>query len=789
MITLALAIAAATTIFAIYNATVYRPARTMNSDGVYSVMQPSVLFAHIEPAQLRALRDYPPESLDAVVGRSLSEVVIQHQQQARKTFAEVLDGDFGAVFKTRPVLGRLLDARDDAAGVRSAVISQAVWESWFGNRPGLSGNERIKINGHSFHVVGVMPRAVTSHIASDAWIAAQAALPLRSERERRFNWWTTYVRAKRGVTKEQATTDIAASIRHAPVKSGKEGVRLFGYQRRTMIETQVYGLVGLLLAAACANLTNLVYARMAQRRSEIAVRMALGAGRVRVARTFLLEIALIGGAAALAGYALAYAATQLISSAFPTLRSGGWTTADWSMFRDLRPDLRVAMFAVIASAAVAMALAVLVAWSLGRVPAARSLASNGGSTATGSGGRRFRSALVAIQVTVAVVLVMGAGVWLISARKEIDRTVPFSSARYAAAHLGTFRLDLAYQRYNDTRGAAFHGAILDTVRKVPGVHHAALASGFPGAGRADRNRPSPMYFIVDEGDRVLSGRPPSVQGTYASVSTGFLDTAGLPLIQGRDFGHTDVEGADLVVLVSESIASMLFPKGDAVGRRVIFNHDRKPRTIVGIFRDPLVTRQERWMVAQNILALVPMTQHYRPEVLVLVRSEIPGAAVQASAAAAAALDSDLAIFDIGTLEEVLLAELAPLRAITQALSALGALSLLFAALGIYGVMSFFVSTRVREFGVRMALGASPTNVLRHVFKEARLLLLFGLLCGVFLMAVAERVLDHKIARLMPNAVETWIGAIALVLVSGLIATYFPARRASRTDPTVALREL
>jgi hypothetical protein len=273
------------------------------------------------------------------------------------------------------------------------------------------------------------------------------------------------------------------------------------------------------------------------------------------------------------------------------------------------------------------------------------------------------------------------------------------------------------------------------------------------------------------------------------VSSDFLKTIRLPLLDGREFTPFDADGAPLVALISETVAGMLYPQGGAVGRRLLFNTDRKSREIVGVFQDPLVSQQEPWMVPQNILVLVPLAQHYQSEVMIALSAERPGGLLEPAAAAIAAVDPDLAIFDAATVEEALLAESAPIRAAAQGISVLGALALIFAALGIYGVMSFFVSTRVREFGIRLALGATPFTVLRHVFKEARLLLLFGLLCGVFLMAIAERLLDSRIVRMMPNAVEMWVVAIALVLVTGLIATYFPARRASKTDPIIALREL
>ena len=785
VVTLTLAVAAATTVYSVYNALVLRPARVMNWDGVYQVMQPTVVWREIERPQIRALREYQPVAVEALVSLTWRPVVLEHQQRAIRSYAEATDGDIAGVFKLRARTGRLLDRRDDAPGMRSAVVSAAVWERWFGGRREMHGHESLKINGATFTIVGVMPPGIGT-FGADVWIPATTLAAIEKE-EARLRWWRTFVRPRPDVSVAQLTSAIAAVLSQVPTETGARGARLhrgrgFGVMRSEA--TQVFGLAGLLMLAACVNLTNLAYARIAQRRSEIAVRLALGAGFVRVIRMFVLEIIAMAATAAFGGYLLALAALRLLTAVFPTFRRD-----EWGLFLDLRPDWHVAVFAVGTSASVALVLCVVVATNLSRLSGVRAFASAASATTTGTGGRRFRSTLVAIQVTIAVALVMGSGLWLVAARKQLDRALDFSEFRFTTSRLATLRLDFAYQGYSDTRGRDLQVRALEAVRRVPGVDTAALSTGIPGASAAQSARPSPMFLIADEEGRVLSGPPPSVQGSYAAASSGFLNTIGLPLVRGRDFGPPDVDGAALVALISESVAVMLFPKGDALGRRLLFNTDKRPRTIIGIFRDPLISARERWMVQQNILVLVPMTQHYRREIMIVVRSNHPAAALEASASSVASLDPALAVFDAAPVEEALLAETAPYRASAKGVSALGALSLLFAALGVYGVMSFFVSTRIREFGIRMALGASPAAVLRHVFYEARLLLLFGLLCGTFLMAVVERVLDHRIARLMPNAVETWIASIVLVLVTGLVATAFPARRAARTDPLVALREL
>lgn len=784
LITLTLAIAAATTVFAVYNAVVYRPSQTMDYENVFQVYQELVLHRDLEPVQIDALRKNTPEVVEAFAARTWRPVILQSGQRALNAYLEVVNGDLGRTFRIRPRTGRLFDHRDEAAGVRSTVVSAALWQRWFGGREVVTDHDSLRINGIEFRVIGVMPVGVGSF--TDVWVTDSAA----SEVFAADPTWTTrprwtFVRARGSVTPLALSESITAAVAHVSTSTGERSVRaLRSRARTTALDLQVLGIAGLLVLAACVNLTNLVYARIAQRRTEVAVRLALGGGRLRVIRTFVVEILIVTLIAIVAGYALAAAATGLISAAFPTFRQD-----QWGQFVDLSLDLRVVIFSGLIAVLSAAVLSIIAAISAGRTPAARALAASAGPMTTGLAGRRFRYSLVALQVTVALVLVMGAGLWLLAAQRSIERALEYSDFRYDTAQLATLRVDMVYQKYSPTHGASLQVQVLDGARRVPGVQAAALSSGLPGAGGKDTNRALPMYLIADTGDRVLSGRVPSVQGTYAAVSDGFLETIGLPLLKGRGFRPTDGDTTPLVMLVSESVASMLFPGVDAIGRRILFNTDKRPREIVGIFRDPLVSTKERWMAMQNIVVLVPIQQHYRDGVMLVVRSERPDGAIEAVASALAVVDPQLALFDAASVEEALLAETAAFRAATKGMAALGALSLLFAALGIYGVMSFFVSTRVREFGIRLALGASPRAVLLHVFSEARLLLLVGLLLGVFLMASVERVLDNRIVRMMPNALEMWITAIVLVLVTGLIATYFPARRASRTDPMVALREL
>ena len=775
VLTLAIAIGAGAAIFALFDALVNRPARILDRSGVYYVAQVSKFreYSPLVDDQVRALRADLPESAGAMLAVTSARVVVQRVGAAERTSVQLVEGDYSTVFRIAPQAGRLFTATDFGAGSRVAVVSDRLWRSWYAGRRDVLGATSVVVNEESFTVIGVMPRGFAGMQNDiDLWLPA-AALPMLDGISAPGPW-SVYVRERPGADPDQLAAEISGVVstvaspipgaqpRIFPAEDAPDLVRW----RLSQLRPQMYGAVALLLLAACANLANMLYGRVTQRAGETAVRLALGAGPMAVVRIFAVEIMVIAASGGVLGFAMALWGTNVVARSLPL------TAEPTPGFQaDLTPGMMTIVFVGVAIGIVTLLLSASTAWQVGRVPPMRHLAA-AGSTGAPRSSRRFRVALVSVQVTVAVVLVLGCGLLLISARSTLNREIDFSGFAYPVTGLASASVDLSYHGYNEVRGRAFQAELLAEVRRLPGIEGAALTTGLPG-GASGRGGVEVMHFMAAEIHGQRSGQERRMDGTYAAVSEGFPRMAGLEVRAGRPFGAADRDGAPLVALVTENVASVLWPRGDAIGRHVVFSTDRKPREVVGVIANPLIDSLPSRLARRNALVLVPLAQEYRPDIMLLLRSPSASAAAEAASATVHRIDPTVATF----------------HAAAAAVSALGALAVLFAALGIYGVVTFFVSTRLREFGIRRALGATSGQINRLVFDEALHLLLVGLLCGVFVTAVGERILQHNLGGMMPNAVATWAVAICLVLVTGLLAASLPARRAGRVDPNVALREL
>jgi hypothetical protein len=316
---------------------------------------------------------------------------------------------------------------------------------------------------------------------------------------------------------------------------------------------------------------------------------------------------------------------------------------------------------------------------------------------------------------------------------------------------------------------------------------------------------------TDRPSRYVKPYHHKVNGTMVAASPGYLQTLGLRVREGRDIAASDSDGAELVVLISRNLAAGLWPGGAALGRRLMFGNEGYWRTVVGLFDDPVAPRAnigpKEWVSFNMVIA--PYEQRHptetqaqlsdaartspprgRPrETLIVVRSANARGQLDAIRKQVAALDPDVAMFDAATVDESILASVAPVRAGQLLMGGLGAAALAIAVLGIYAVVSFMVARRTREFGIRIALGAARGQVLKMVFDDALHLLLVGLFAGVFVSAVAERFIDKRMFGLLPNEISTWVIVLLGVLTAGLAAALIPARRAASVDPNVALRDL
>lgn len=804
VLTLALGIAGNTVFFAAVNATVFRPIRATRADGLFYVryIHKQRSSGPLTAAQFRRLEADSPDAIARLgsIETMAFPVVVSLPGRAERVDAEVVTSGYPLALDLVPQAGRMFLPEDDVTDTSlNAIISDRLWREWLQGDRAAIGRVTFGLNARRFTIVGVAPRgfrglAGSSYGTADIWITPSAADVIEGGKPsalRRFGYWMTFVRPKPGVPLAAAESAIHSALTAAPTDPdpAQIAIRLVpasavvGTDRLTSAGHAIIGLSSLLLVAACANLANMLFARGAQRAAEVAVRLSLGASRLQVFGLFVLESTLIAVMAAVTGLALALAATAAVGSAFPSLRG-----RHFSLTVDLTPDHRVFLFALAAGTLAALGVGIATAWRATAVEPLRALAASAAGTGATRGGRALRLGLVAVQVMAAVMLLMGAGLFVRATETALDRTLLFD-----AGPLATARVDLRMHGYHPAGGRVFFDRALIALRAVPGVEHAALTDSFPVG---DYSAPTTVDFRterdvkgVDGVVRRIEGASRTVRGGYAAVSTGFLETIGLPLRRGRDINPSDQDTTPLVAIVNETAARLLWPDQDPIGKRLMFGNDGKWRTIVGLSGDPIVVTSASPLNSPANLVLVPAAQEYRPEMLLVVRSHRPAALLEPIRGAIRGIDENVAVFDVATADDSIMAWAAPLHAAAVLTASLGLVSLTIATLGVYGVIAYVVSLRTREFGIRMALGARPAQVVKMVVDDAVHLLLVGLCAGVFVTAIAERYIASQRLKFMPNEISTWVTVLLLMVVVGIGAALLPATRASRIDPNVALREL
>jgi putative ABC transport system permease protein len=694
-----------------------------------------------------------------------------------------------------PILGQNLLPEDEKFGQhRVILLSYGLWQRRFGGDPNVVGRQ-INIGGRPFLIRGVMPKDMpffNNNPQVDLW--GPISFAPDDNMDSRNNHFVQLVgRLKPGVSVEQARADMnrinAALESQFKENQGQLAVtvplqeQLVGDSRRALLVLMTG--VGFVLLVACANIANLVLARTASRERELAIRVSLGAGRWRLVRQLIIEalpFGLIGGAA---GIVLAYWILNLIQTLLPsTLPRQNPIALDW----------RVLAFAIGLSLLSVVFFGVLPALGLRDLDSRDRLTDGGRSMTTGRRRSWIRSALVTAQVALALVLLAGAGL-MIRTLRNLNHT----DAGFTPDNLLTMRLPVPGAKYpDDAKQLDFYERLLQRVRSAPGVQSAAAGSQLPlgfGSGLGKN------FSIEGRSLATSLSQVPNVQ--FLLVSPDYFRTAGIKLVSGREFTVHDIENAPQVAIVNETIARQFFSNEEPVGRRIWMGPPEnllpppppgeplqpfKRRSIIGVARDVKdgpITEQPRPTV------YVPYYQADRegwvPMALLLRTSTAPTAYIGTMREIVRDLDPDQPVANVATGQELLGRRLSDPRFNTLLLASFGGLGLLLAAIGIYGVVSFLVTQRTPEFGIRMALGASRTNVLKLVLGKAMLLSLIGVGVGLIASLFLTRLMRELIYGVGPADPLTLI-AVALVLgFITMIASYIPARRATKVDPLVALR--
>ena len=665
------------------------------------------------------------------------------------------------------------------------VLGHSLWQSEFNSDPGIIGRD-LRIDGESWKVVGVMPakfafpdRDVQLYVP----FAFTQAQQQDSERGNEFS--DSVARLAPGADMAQVKAQCDAIIRRNLERIGALGEDGAGFRAfveasgftvtaqslRTALAGEnseilllLQGAVALVLLIVCANLANLLLTRLSSRRKELSIRAALGAGRRRIVRQLLIEtmmLALIGG---FVGLLIAFAGARLVAS------SG--LVPNWI---EITPDLRTIGFGLGLSLLSVLLFGLFPVLSMLGSPTRESLVEGGRMGGGGRSANRTRRLLVVLQLGLAVTLLAGSGLLLRSFSKVLGENPGFESADTLTAAIN---MPEAHYPDNPARLRAF-ARILESARNIPGVESAALGSGVPFDGRAGG-----ASYRIEGGD--TGGAPP--HGHALSVDGNYFKALGIPLLRGRSFSRDDWDNATKVVVIDQLFEHKRFPAGDAIGSRLDMGRPSEHDfyTIVGV----VGTAKFGDLAAGDVEETYYFNFADSPDdsVMLTLRTSVPPASLaDPLRSAISQVDADLPVFELRTMQERINLSLAGRRVPMQLISVFAAIALVLAGLGVYGVLAFAVAQKSGEFGVRMAIGASVSQIYRHVISDGAVLIGFGIGLGVLGAIALGLLLRNQLFGVGSVDLPSLIAVVSVLGLTAFIACWLPARRAAATDPMVALR--
>ena len=677
-----------------------------------------------------------------------------------------------------PVMGRDFQADDDrAGGPNVTIVTNAFWRRRLGGDPGVIGRT-IMLDDNSYVIIGVMPAGFENVLAplGELWAPLQYNTSFTADSREWGHHLRMMTRLRAGISIDQATRELD-QIAHTPVPefqrvpwaSLQSGLLVSSLQHNVTADVRpallaVLGAVLLVLAIACVNVTNLLLARGAYRRGEFAMRAALGADRSRLVRQLLTEslvLAAVGGAL---GMVVAEVGIRAVVALSP---------AGLPRVSAIRVDAAVLMFALVITTLIGVSIGVIPALHASREDLRVGLQQ--GSRRTASGQRTTRAGLVVAEVAIALVLLVSAGLLL----RSIERLFAVPTG-FDTSHLLTMQVQESGLRYrSDSARVRFFEQSLDEAKRVPGVASAAYTSLLPLSGDID------VYGVHFESDQNAKDQGAALR--YA-VTPDYFAAMHIPLLRGRLLDAHDVSGAPRAVVLNESFAKRRFPKGDALGQRLQFGPEEGQwYSVVGVVGD--VRQTSLSLGDENAIYTTIGQWHWVDQLMSLVvraRGDAP-ALTSALRRAIWSVDKNQPIVRVATMDQLLATSQANRRFALVLFEAFGVVALLLAAVGIFGVLSGGVTERLREIGVRSALGASSADILTLVVRQGMTLTSLGIGIGLGGSLLASRALVtllFGVSRLDPI---TYAGVVVLLLVVALAASWAPAWRASRVDPAITLR--
>ena len=779
LLTLALGIGANTAIFSVINAVLLRPLPYPEADRLVWLNErheqiPARWISYPNFLDWRG-RNQSFESVALIRGWQMT---LTGGGEAQSVNARMVTADYFRVMQVRPMLGRDFNTEEDTFGAaRVAVLGHAFWQTQFGSDPDIVGKP-ITLDNQSFTVIGVMPAEFQHQGPPAMWVSTEQYAEPGSGWFRREDRVAGLViaRLKREITIEQARADMKSIeqqlISEYPMQNGGNTIRVVTLQESIVGDSRqqlllLFAAVGVVLLIACANVANLLLARAATRKREFAVRAAMGASRPRLLRQLLIEsllLAVLGGAFSL--LLARWCVDLLVRFAPEDLPRMAGITIGW----------QVLGFALGLSVLTGIIFGIAPAWQSTKTDLHETL-KEGGRTATDARGGRLRNAFAVAEVALAMMLLVGAGLLI----KSLAR-LQHSDPGFNSQNVVTMRL-LPRQAYTGrAQLTEFYSQALERISALPGVEAACvLNDDLPGLEPGWQND-----IIPEVNGEYLKIKPGELINVDWGIVTGdYFKTMRIPILQGRSFSAQEGTRGGKVVLIDEQLARQFWPQGDAVGKHIKYE-SRDAHEIIGVVGD---VRNYGSETPGRIKMYTPFGRWPLPSSTLAVRTAGVDATslIPAIKGEVRAINLNVPINEIATLEDRLGRHIAPRRFITWLLGLFAAVALVLAAIGIYGVMSYSVTERTHEIGVRRALGAQDSDVLKLVMRRGLVMTLTGAVIGLVTSVALTRVLSSLLFGVSAIDPVTFAGVALLLVAVALLACYVPARRAMRVDPLVALR--
>jgi putative ABC transport system permease protein len=783
---LTLAIGAGTAIFAVVDTVVLRDVPFAEPSHLAAINEVELPSGRPVPVAYPNFADWSRrqdvfESMAASGSGPLLTTIDERPEQLRsyKITANLVE-----LLRVRPAIGPGITLADEQTGARVALLSDSLWRRRFHADPAVVGRQ-IEFDSGSYLVAGVMPQgfkypigpAVLTNI--DIWIPLTPSPRDLVRTDARTYSLRVIGRLKPGVSLEQASARMQ-QIRDALAADHPRWFTDHGTLVRPIKDSIVtpsaqswmmmlLGAVSVVFLVACANLANLLLARTATRSREIGVRTAMGATRSRIVRALIVESVVLALAGAAGGMVLAFWGVEVLRATLP---------ANLSRVSDIAVDLRVVAVATLVALGTGVVCGLLPALQLSRADAAVALRAAGQSATAAAGPQRVRSLFLAVEVAFAAILLVGAGIFASSFVRLVNRDLGFSPVGVLSVGVNP-KVPLDRAAYKQAM-RAFQGSMrdaLDRIRAVPGIESAALVAGGAPLTGSWATQTVTAYGRKFEGDEEV---------VLKQVTSGYFETVGATILRGRGITAEDRGGAPPVIVLSEEAARKYLGDRDPLGAQIALEAEA-PRTVVGVVRGMRLLGPEAEIAPEGYVPYEQSGEHSVSASIVIRTAQDPARLIPAVKDAIWSVMPGVVIPDPRTFEEMFATLISQRKLNMMLLGIFGALALLIASIGIYGMLAYLVAGRTKEIGVRMALGAVPSSILRMVLGRASLLVGAGLTAGFVAAIWLERLVLAFVFHGIPHDPIVYSASAVLLMAVGLLAAFIPARRAAKVDPLVALR--